>query len=466
MNRLITNSLPCLRRANTPRFLSSKTISPSEAGILAHQKRIDLETKNAEDVQSESTLDTRLSHAGLFLNSDAHSKSMNEPLAPAIQLETTYTRPPSGDYFNEEDGGRGLIYSRMGNPTRTLLEDTMKMLELSSNDSDILENCKSCAFSSGMAAVAAILLALPQPLHIILPDDIYHGVPSQLKAMFLQRGITYSSIDMTDADNILSAVNGSNVNEILVWMESPSNPGCKVTDIEQVCKSLESLETSKSVTTVVDSTWAPPTVTQPLTLGADVVLHSGTKYLGGHSDVLIGITTTSPFTEKGRVLGESIATVQKTLGSTASPFDCWLTLRGLRTLHLRVERQNKSALAIATFLNNVEAVEKVHYPGLKSHPQHDIACRQMKSGFGGMLSFEMKDEATAMAVAGAVKLIIRATSLGGTETLIEHRASIEPEDGKVSPDGLLRMSVGLENPDDLIKDLDTAIKIACEVTSI
>ena len=262
MNHLVTNSRRFLRRATTTRFLSSKTISPSEAGILAHQKRIEFETKNAEAVQSEIMLDTKLSHAGLSLNYEDHGKSMNEPLAPAIQLETTYTRPPSGDYFNEEEGGRGLIYSRMGNPTRTLLQDTMKMLELSSNDLDILENSKSLAFSSGMAAVAAILLALPQPLHIILPDDIYHGVPSQLKAMFLQRGIIYSSIDMTDVDNILSAVKESNVDEILVWMESPSNPGCKVTDIEKVCKSLESMEISKSVTTVVDSTWAPPTVTQ------------------------------------------------------------------------------------------------------------------------------------------------------------------------------------------------------------
>lgn len=194
-----------------------------------------------------------------------------------------------------------------------------------------------------------------------------------------------------------------------------------------------------------------------------MVMHSGTKYFGGHSDVLLGVTTTSPFTLMGKQLGESIRTIQTTLGSTASPFDCWLTLRGLRTLHIRVERQCQTAMKIATFLSQHKLVHKVHYPGLVAHPQHEIASRQMNGGYGGMLSFEMKNEAMAMAVAGAVSTIKRATSLGGTETLIEHRASIEPEDGRVSPDGLLRISVGLENPNDLIRDLGIAMDIANEV---
>jgi len=192
-------------------------------------------------------------------------------------------------------------------------------------------------------------------------------------------------------------------------------------------------------------------------------MHSGTKYLGGHSDVLLGTVTTSPYTLIGKQLGESVRTIQTTLGSTASPFDCWLTLRGLRTLHLRVERQCQTAMELATFLSEHDFVEKVHYPGLKSHPQHGIASRQMNNGYGGMISFEMKSEAMSMAVAGAVSIIKRATSLGGTETLVEHRASIEPEDGRVSPDGLLRVSVGLENANDLKRDLGHAIKIAKEV---
>ncbi len=173
--------------------------------------------------------------------------------------------------------------------------------------------------------------------------------------------------------------------------------------------------------------------------------------------------TASPYTSRGKELGQLIRSVQTSLGSTASPMDCWLTLRGLRTLHLRVERQCQTAMELAKFLQNHDFVERVHYPGLPSHPQHETAIRQMNGGFGGMLSFEMKDEATAMAVAGACSVIKRATSLGGTETLIEHRASIEPEDGRVSPDGLLRVSVGLESAVDLKDDLNIALQVAQEV---
>jgi cystathionine gamma-synthase len=188
---------------------------------------------------------------------------LNEPLCPPLHLESTYTRPPSGDYFSEEDGGRGWIYSRIANPTRKLLEDTISALELADSVQHPL--AVTCAFSSGMAAVSSIILALPQPLHIILPDDIYHGVPTQLKGMFVQRGVTYSTIDMTNIDRIEKAIRSAKVDNILVWMESPSNPGCKVVDIEAVCSLVSSCRNDNiHITTVVDSTWAPPNLTQPL----------------------------------------------------------------------------------------------------------------------------------------------------------------------------------------------------------
>mmetsp|Transcript_5166 Transcript_5166/g.9825 ORF Transcript_5166/g.9825 Transcript_5166/m.9825 type:complete len:588 (+) Transcript_5166:563-2326(+) len=483
--------------------------TPSEAGKGAHRLRSDQDRNLLPSVGIG--MDTLLSHAGLTgwkkgnhphdgakdgqddtTNHHLSLYSLNEPLCPPLHLETTYTRPPSGDYFNPKEGGQGWIYSRIGNPTRKLLEDCMSRLELISHGAKAIEDATmswseddvsgiTCAFSSGMAAVAAILLALPQPLHILLPNDIYHGVPTQLKTMFVQRNVTYSTIDMTKIEKVQFAIqqflkrsDDENVHDnrphLLVWMESPSNPQCKVVDIKTVCqyvsKCREDSENSR-ITTVVDSTWAPPPITQPLLLGADVVMHSGTKYLGGHSDVLLGIVTVSPFTNQGKALTPSIRAIQTTLGSTASPFDCWLTLRGLRTLHLRIERQSKTALQLASYLASHELVERVHYPGLVIHPQHEVASRQMQGGcYGGMLSFEMKSEAMAMAVAGAVSTIQRGTSLGGTETLIEHRASIEPDNGRVSPEGLLRVSVGLEDFQDLKEDLRRAILVAQKVMTM
>lgn len=210
-------------------------------------------------------------------------------------------------------------------------------------------------------------------------------------------------------------------------------------------------------------------------MGADAVLHSGTKYLGGHSDVLLGIVSSSPFNSNGKWLSHRLASVQKSVGAVASPLECWLTMRGLRTLHLRVERQCQTAMQLANFLEENGSVLKVHYPGLKSHPQHEVATRQMVgkntrrtdtihnySMYGGMLSFEMESESSAMAVAGALRTIVRATSLGGTETLIEHRASIEPPERRTSPPGLLRLSVGLEDVDDLKRDLEVALSVALE----
>mmetsp|Transcript_5014 Transcript_5014/g.7381 ORF Transcript_5014/g.7381 Transcript_5014/m.7381 type:complete len:578 (+) Transcript_5014:154-1887(+) len=502
-----------------------RDLSPAEAGKMAFRKRLEMTKKKnlkCDDHPSSSTpstksLDTILSHAGLKppcsnLKSESQILNQNEPLCPPINFETTYTRPPSGDYTNVEEGGKGLIYGRMGNPTRSLLEDVLTNLELASNI-DATENTATaaaattsvtagdavtCAFSSGMAAVSSIILALSnnsnstEPLHVFLPDDIYHGVPSQLKTVFAGggkvggstdrgAGVTYSAVDMTNIEHLKeelmehvrhleskSSTRGNNINNnILIWMESPSNPLCKVTDIEEVCtwvQDFRSFNSNVNISTVVDSTWAPPYLSQPLLLGADAVLHSGTKYLAGHSDVLIGSVTTSPKTTQGRELGSRVRQIQSALGATASPMDCWLTLRGLRTLHIRLERQCRSAMEIANFLNNHPLVKSVHYPGLEGHPQHQIAARQMKYSFGGMLSFEMADEAAAMAVAGAVSIIQRATSLGGTETLIEHRASIEPDDGRVSPMGLLRLSVGLEDVEDLKRDLEVALQIGHSIT--
>ena len=233
------------------------------------------------------------------------------------------------------------------------------------------------------------------------------------------------------------------------------------------------------------------TIYTKIKLGADISFHSGTKYLAGHSDALIGTVTVSPISHRGRTLHPLIKAVQISSGGVASPWDSWLTLRGMRTLHLRVERQCQSAMKLAEYLeekrikttinrtttaasskedNNMHttiagSVWAVHYPGLPSHPQHDVATKQMKDGYGGVLSFELEDEIAATAFAGAVRIAQRATSLGGTETLIEHRASIEPPDQRTSPPGLLRVSVGLEDVNDLIHDFDTAFAIVKQVLS-
>jgi cystathionine gamma-synthase len=200
-------------------------------------------------------------------------------------------------------------------------------------------------------------------------------------------------------------------------------------------------------------------------LGADVSMHSGTKYMAGHSDSLLGIATASPITKRGKELAPVLRSVQIDAGGVASPWDSWLTLRGLRTLQIRVERQSKSAQSIAEYLDQHDLVTAVHYPGLVNHPQHDVAKQQMHGGFGGVFSVELQDEIMATAFAGALRTIQRATSLGGTETLIEHRASIEPPGRVTSPPGLLRVSVGLEDVNDLIRDMEKALSIANQVVS-
>ena len=425
----------------------SAKITPGEAGKCASKLT---KTKKA----AQSSMGTLLSHAGV------DTSQGNAPMSPPLHLASTYIRPPDGPYHENDS-----IYSRMDNPTRLLLERTMGELEChgGANDSRKKEPV-SCAFSSGMAAVSGICLAHKAPITVLLPEDVYHGVPSVLVDVFNRHGITTRTVDYTDLCAIsaaLSEIEGSE--DVIVWMETPSNPLCQVIDVAAVCKLVCSISSEANVTTVVDSTMAPPCVTQPLLLGADVVIHSATKYLGGHSDVLLGVLTASPWTDRGIEIGPVLKQVQISTGSVASPFDSWLTMRGMRTLHIRLERQCQTALSVAQHLEGCRLVTKVHYPGITSHPQHEVAKRQMSIGYGGVLSFELESEAVAMAVAGALRTVSRATSLGGTETLIEHRASIEPLSRVTSPPGLLRISVGLEEAHDIIFDLDNALSIADKV---
>lgn len=448
---------------------------PSVAGASAHalRRKIDEYQSNNSIEGVTSSISTMLAHAGVPTCDSGGGGNCNVPLSPPIELATTYERPSSGDY------GGGSIYSRSCNPTRRMLEEAVGRLEMvptmtngmstpsGSRDATI---APTFAFSSGMAAVASILLACKSPVKLLIPKDVYHGVPTQLHACLNDHGVAHESVNMTNCSEIRQKIEEftqtSSDGSLVVWLETPSNPLCQVTDIRAACNivhELSSQHDSMRILTVVDTTWAPPVITRPLTLGADAVLHSGTKYLGGHSDVLLGIASCSPLTENGRWLSERLKGVQTSVGAVASPLECWLTLRGLRTLHLRVERQCQTAMKLAEYLNAHKHVVKCHYPGLDCHPQHSVATKQMTTFFGGMLSFELSSESMAMAVAGAVSTIRRATSLGGTETLIEHRASIEPTERRTSPPGLLRLSVGLEDADDLIQDLETALRVASKV---
>eukprot|EP00536_Pseudo-nitzschia_multiseries_P014047 jgi/Psemu1/245849/estExt_Genewise1.C_6510007 len=449
---------------------------------------------------------TLLSHAGI----DASKHRDNIPMSPPLHTATTYTRPADGIY-KEGDS----IYARMDNPTRLLLEQCVFELECShlgirksaigGNDTPKIT---SFAFSSGMQAATAILLAHSTTttssasstptrtgMTVLIPTDVYHGVRTVLSDVFSRHGVEIASAAATAraGENSKAPSGEDHRHSVIVWMETPSNPRCEVVDIQAVCDAVRSVSERwkdfVNVTTVVDGTMASPVLTRPLELGADVSFHSGTKYLAGHSDALIGTLTLSPITSRGRTLVPLLRSVQIASGGVASPWDSWLTLRGMRTLHVRVEKQCQTALKLAEYLHERQLraggasgmVRAVHYPGLPSHPQHDVARRQMalataaaaatttkstsgaNPGFGGVLSFELAGEVEAMAFAGAVQIAQRATSLGGTETLIEHRASIEPPDNVVSPPGLLRVSVGLEDPDDLIRDFESAFAIVDRV---
>ncbi|GMH55099.1 hypothetical protein TrLO_g5803 [Triparma laevis f. longispina] len=400
----------------------------------AHARAFSTTRSTARLAAGPLHLHTLLSHAGI--SPTPHSSG----LSPLIDPSTTFERETDGTFRT------GHIYSRISNPTRDNLENVLSSLESETP-------CITSTFSSGMAAVHAVIssnLALHGVCNLVIPDDCYHGVPYQLDTVLSNANVKWSKCDYTNYDDVVRKLEGSGEGSI-VWTETPSNPLLKVTDIRRIKELID--QHNPSAKLLVDSTWSPPVITKPLDLGADLVLHSCTKYFGGHSDVLMGSVTT----REGEALGEQVKITQGAVGGVPGAFDCWLVLRGLRSMHVRVERACENAGRLAVWLEGRGEVEKVHYPGLEGHPQFEVAGRQMEM-FGGMVSFEMKDKETAMKVAAGCELVKRATSLGGTETLIEHRESIEPEGGKVSPPGLLRVSLGLEGWKDLEADFERMLK--------
>ena len=332
----------------------------------------------------------------------------------------------------------GHIYSRSSNPGRAALEILLSELEA---------GAAAAAFGSGSAASLAVFQSMAPGDHVIAPDDVYHGTRTQLRELLARWGLSHSLVDLTDLDAVRAAVTPATK---LIWAETPSNPLLKVSDIA----GLADIAHAAGAALVVDSTFATPVIQQPLRLGADLVMHSTTKYLGGHSDVLGGAVIAR---DGGSALFARIRDVQTKGGAVPSPFDCWLLQRSIATLPLRVRAQTANAQAVAEFLAAHPAVEVVHYPGLPGHAGHALARRQMHGGYGAMLSFQVRGgRDAALAVAGKVVLFTRATSLGGVESLIEHRASVEGPH-TTTPQNLLRMSVGLEHADDLIADLGQAL---------
>lgn len=368
--------------------------------------------------------ETKAIHSGM------HVDEASGAIAPPLVLSTTFERNEQGE------ASRGYSYVREGNPTQALLEEALAALDGAQ---------AALVFASGMAAGAAALQALPAGTHVLLPDDCYYGYRALAEEFFGRWGLTFEALAMERLEDVQRAMRPGAV----IWAESPSNPLMKVVDL----RALAELAHAHGGRFIVDGTFATPALQRPIELGADVVLHSTTKYLGGHTDVQGGSLA---FREHGSWLEET-QHVRKLVGAVASPFNSWLVLRGIRTLSARMRVHSENAMAVARFLSGHSRVEAVYYPGLASHPNHEVAGRQM-SAFGGMLSFLVRGgRGEALAVAARTRLFTRATSLGGVESLIEHRQSSEGE-GSRTPANLLRVSVGLEHPQDLIDDLDAALR--------
>ncbi len=378
-------------------------------------------------MQPTQQIETIAVHAG------RQTDSATGAVTPPIHPSTTFERAADGSYPH------GYVYTRSNNPNRAALETALAQLE---------GGASGLAFASGLAAASAVLMTLSQGDHIIIPEEMYHGARHLIEHIVRRWGVTHTAVDLTSPDRLRRAITPSTR---LVWVETPSNPRLLITDIAAAAEAAHEV----GALCVVDNTWATPLLQRPLGLGADIVLHSATKYLGGHSDLLSGALVLAR--PEHDPVTASLREAQNLAGAVPSPFDCWLLLRSLSTLPLRVRAQSESAAVLAGRLQVHPAVERVHYPGLADHPGAEVAARQMR-GFGGMLSFEVRGGAeAAMRLASALQLITQATSLGGVESLIEHRASVEGP-GTRTPQGLLRLSTGLEHVEDLWADLQQALE--------
>lgn len=370
----------------------------------------------------QNRLETLLAHAGY--DPDPQTGAV----IPPINLATTFERVPGED--------PRYVYTRATNPNREQFESLMARLE---------EGGDAMAFASGMAAISSVFQLFEPGDRVLLPDNLYYGVRKVLADVFSRWKLRYDYVDTTDLGAVEEALREPTR---LLWLETPSNPLGHITDL----RAISQLAHDKGAHVAVDGTFTTPLLQRPLELGADVVVHSVTKFLSGHSDVLAGVAVV----KEGSELAGPLREIQQSYGAVLDPFSAWLAMRGMRTLAVRIRTQCLNARRIADFLSEHPQVAAVHYPGLPSHPGHDTARSQMDD-FGGMLSFEMKDGAeAAKEVVRRCRVFRRATSLGGTESLIEHRASIEQL--SAIPDSLIRVSTGIEHIDDLLDDLSQALR--------
>jgi cystathionine gamma-lyase len=376
-------------------------------------------------------LETLAIHAG-----QEPDPSTGAVMTPIYQT-STYVQSAVGEH-------KGYDYARTGNPTRTALEANLAALEAAEH---------GLAFASGMAAIDTLLKLLDPGDHVLASNDVYGGTYRLFNQQYKKYGVEFDFVEATD----LAAVQaGLKPNTRFVWIETPTNPKLKVADLRAIASAAHAHD--PAVRVIVDNTFATPYLQQPLTLGCDVVVHSTTKYLGGHSDVVGGAVLTSD-----TALHERLAFLQNAAGAIPGPLDCFLVLRGIKTLAVRMDRHAENALAVAQFLSDHPQVADVIYPGLDSHPQYAVAARQMRSG-GGMISFTVHGgEAAARALVARTHLFALAEPLGGVESLIEIPAAMTHGSTKGSPletdPGLIRISVGLEHKDDLIEDLAQALKM-------
>jgi cystathionine gamma-synthase len=374
-------------------------------------------------IQIDMRIETIAIHAGNQI--DESTRAVIQPLV----MSTTFERNANGDYE------KGFIYSRSGNPNRIMLENVLAKLE---------NGEAAAAFSSGNAAGMTVVQSLKTGPPLKSPDDMYHGLRNQFKNLFGEI-LEFDFVDVNDIDVLRAHIKP---NTGLIWIETPSNPLLKIIDIKKVV----TLAKQHNIKVACDNTFATPLGQQPLSMGVDLVMHSSTKYFGGHSDLMGGALIAA----KKDDWWAKMEQIQQMGGAIPSPTDCYWLVRSIKTLPYRMRGHNHNAQLLAEYLEKHSKVERVLYPGLTSHPQHNLAAEQMLN-FGGVLSFCIKGNAAdAMKLSSNLNLFTTATSLGGVESLIEHRASIEGPDTK-TPQNLLRVSVGLEHIEDLIEDMEQAL---------